>query len=91
MNLHSKITRALRNFLVGTSAVSEILMSATGLGCEMWGQIALHSLTLREKCPYFEFFWSVFSPDAGNYGPEKLQIRTLHAVSNYRYHGCSEQ
>ena len=42
----------------------------------------------REKCPYSEFFWSVFihirtdyrdvfSPNAGKYGPEKLRIRTL--------------
>ena len=39
---------------------------------------------LRRKCPYSEFFWSVFSriqylsvfsPNAGKYGPEKLQIR----------------
>ena len=29
----------------------------------------------REKCPYSKFFWSVFSPNAGKYGPEKLQIR----------------
>ena len=27
-------------------------------------------LTLREKCPYSELFWSVFSPNAGKYGPE---------------------
>ena len=33
--------------------------------------------TLREKCPYSEFFWSVFSPNAGNKGPEKLRIQTL--------------
>ena len=45
---------------------------------------------MREKCPYLEFFWfvfscfrseylylSVFSPNAGKYGPEKLQIGTL--------------
>ena len=25
---------------------------------------------LREKCPYSELFWSVFSPNAGKYGPE---------------------
>ena len=31
----------------------------------------------REKCPYSEFFWSVFSPNEGKYGPEKLRIRTL--------------
>ena len=33
--------------------------------------------TLREKCSYSEFFRSVFSPNAGKYGPEKLRIRTL--------------
>ena len=50
---------------------------------------AYFSLTfpLREKCPYSEFFWSVFSRirteygeilgNAGKYGPEKLRIRTL--------------
>ena len=27
---------------------------------------------LREKCPYLEFLWSVFSPNAGKYGPKKL-------------------
>ena len=25
---------------------------------------------LREKCPYFELFWFVSSPNAGKYGPE---------------------
>ena len=45
-------------------------------------------LTLCEKCPYSEFFWSVFfrirtrylfvfSPNAAKCGPEKLQIRIL--------------
>ena len=34
-------------------------------------------LALREKCPYSEFFWSVFSPNAGKYGPEKLRIWAL--------------
>ena len=32
---------------------------------------------LRERCPYSEFFWSVVSPNAGKYGPEKLRIWTL--------------
>ena len=27
--------------------------------------------TLREKCPNTDFFWSVFSPNTGKYGPEK--------------------
>ena len=30
---------------------------------------------------YSEFFWSVFSPNAGKYGPENLQISTLHALT----------
>ena len=34
-------------------------------------------LTLRQKCPYWEVFWSVFSPKARKYVPEKLRIRTL--------------
>ena len=29
--------------------------------------------SLREKCPYSKFFWSVFSPNAGKYGPEKSE------------------
>ena len=35
------------------------------------------AFTLHEKCPYSEFFWSVLSPNAGKYGPEKLRVRTL--------------
>ena len=34
-------------------------------------------LTLSEKCLYSEFFWFVFSPNAGKYGPEKLRIQRL--------------
>ena len=47
-------------------------------------------LSLRDQCPYSEFFWSifsriqtsdwilnVFSQNVGKYSPEKLQIRTL--------------
>ena len=34
---------------------------------------------MREKCPYAELFWSVFSPNAGKYGPEQLQIGALFA------------
>ena len=30
-----------------------------------------------KKCRYSEFYWSVFSPNAGKYGPEKLRIWTL--------------
>ena len=40
------------------------------------------SLTLREKCPYLEFLWSAFSPNAGKYGPEKLRIRIFFTQRN---------
>ena len=40
-------------------------------------RIFLYKDTLREKGPYSEFFWSVFSTNAGKYGPEKLRIRKL--------------
>ena len=30
-----------------------------------------------KSCPYLEFFWSVFSPNAGKYGSEKFRIQTL--------------
>ena len=33
--------------------------------------------SLRQKCLYLELFWSVFSPNAGKYGPEQLRTRTL--------------
>ena len=35
------------------------------------------TLLLREKCPYLETLWSAFSRIWTEYGPEKLQIRTL--------------
>ena len=38
--------------------------------------VLIVKLTLREKCPYLEFFWSVFSHIRTQYGPEKLRIRT---------------
>ena len=37
-----------------------------------WTPFIAHQLTLREKCPYSEFFWSVFSRICTEYGPEKL-------------------
>ena len=55
-------------------------------------------VTLREKCPYSEFFWSVFSRirteygeirnpnlfsvNVGKCGPEKLRMRTLLTQCN---------
>ena len=35
------------------------------------------NLSLRESCPYSKFFWSLFSSNAGKYGPEDLQVWTL--------------
>ena len=53
------------------------------------------NLSLREKCPHTEFFWSVlsrirtkyvFSPNAGKYGPEKtLYLDTFHAVTRAHF------
>ena len=46
----------------------------------------VHSkLTLREKYPYYEFFWSVFSCIRSEYGPEKLQIRKFFTQCHF-YH-----
>ena len=33
--------------------------------------------SLRKNCPYLELFWSVFNPNVGKCGPEKLQTWTL--------------
>ena len=35
------------------------------------------SCIVRENCLYLEFFWSVFSPNADKYEPEKLRTSTL--------------
>ena len=59
-------------------------------------------LTLREKCPHLEFFWSVFchiwteyvslriQSKCGKYGPEEFRIQTLftqcESFKKY-YHG----
>ena len=55
-----------------------------------------YDISLREKCPYLEFFcifphldwirrdaeyFSVFSLNVGKYGPEKFQIKTLNTDS----------
>ena len=40
-------------------------------------QFSLIQLSLREKCPYSEFLWSVFSQNARKYETEKFRIRTL--------------
>ena len=43
----------------------------------MFYQCRQFIVTVPEKCLYLEFFWSVFSPNAGKYRPGKLRIRTL--------------
>ena len=44
---------------------------------KMFYQCRQFIVTVLEKCLYSEFFWSVFSPNAGKYRPGKLRIRTL--------------
>ena len=39
--------------------------------------VIIEGLSLREKCPYEEFFWPVIGLNCGKYGPEKLRIRAL--------------
>ena len=42
---------------------------------------------LLEKCPYSEFFWSIFSRIRTEYGPEKRRIWTLFTqrFSGFRF------
>ena len=48
--------------------------------------IDLHAFcTFLLLCPYLELFQSVFSPNAGKYGPEKLQVRTLFTQGTLRF------
>ena len=48
----------------------------------------LRKYSLREKYPYSEFFWSIFSPNTGKYEPEKLQIRKIFTQSlTHEYDG----
>ena len=53
-------------------------ISGVFMGCD-WGTLnsVYCRISLREKCPYSEFFWFVFSHIWTEYGPEKLRIRTL--------------
>ena len=39
---------------------------------------------LREKRPYSEFFWSLFSRIVTEYGPKKLRIRTVGIINLVR-------
>ena len=54
------------------------------LGCERYKNLPKDEkqrlVALREKCLYLEFFWFVFSPNAGTYGPENLRIRTFFTL-----------
>ena len=47
---------------------------------------AVLSITLREKYPYSEFFWSIFprisSPNEGKYEREKLRMRKISMQCN---------
>ena len=40
--------------------------------------------SLRKECPYSEFFWSVFSPNAVKYGPEKLTKAKLNSLNSLK-------
>ena len=46
---------------------------------QTWSKLPIE-YALREKCLYSEFFCSVFSPNTGKYGLEKLPIRTLFTL-----------
>ena len=60
-------------------------------------------MTLREKCRYSEFFWSVFSAfglntekyifslNAGKYGPGKLRIQSLFTQCDLKMKHCTEK
>ena len=39
--------------------------------------------TLRKKCQYSEFFWSLFSCILTEYGPEKLRIQKLFTQCHF--------
>ena len=71
---------------------SDELISSTELFLWIWKikgfLIFLRVVPLRENWPYLEFFWSVFSPNARKYGPEKLRIQTLltHCIDRHQLH-----
>ena len=46
------------------------------------------STSLHKKCPYSEFFWSVFSPNAEKYWPETLRIGALFTQCFARCSSC---
>ena len=46
-----------------------------------WEVQVFSTNTLREKCPYLEFFWSILSHIQNEYGPGKFRIRTLFTQS----------
>ena len=41
------------------------------------------SPSVHKKCPYSEFFWSVFRPNVGKYRPDKLRVWTLFTQCLY--------
>ena len=52
-------------------------MCKLNFGRKSTGMLLCHKTLYATTCQYSEFFWSVFSPNARKYGPEKLRIRTL--------------
>ena len=82
---------------VDDSPQPPLLPGQTG-GKELLLLFSVHQVSLREKCPYSEFFGpyfpafglntrdTKFSPNAGKYGPEKLRTLTrftLFLFSNW--------
>ena len=45
--------------------------------CNSCTNVEKRYYSMREKCPYSQYFLPVFSPNAGKYWPEKLQIRAV--------------
>ena len=62
-------------FIVNFELISHLFSSVPIVNFEHL--IAGWESSLREKCPHSEFFWSVFSPNDGKYGPKKLKIQKL--------------
>ena len=46
--------------------------------------------TIREKCPYSELFWSVFSPNARNY-VKNVRIRSYSGPHSVRMQEITDQ
>ena len=77
--IHSVIQISVYSSDQKNSKYGHFLRSESYIFIDIYQQSALNHLipTLREKCPYSKFFWSVFSRIRTEYGPEKPRIRTL--------------